>query len=230
MAGPVSRDGRVVTVESLLPDGEVADARSPRVRRAMTDSLAEHIAILRERPEVWDSAAALGPGPAWTRYHDGPWPTPHDPIFDFDRTPPGWEWLDGFARDAAADIGRLGRDVRPVIAHGDWYAGNVRLVGERVVAVFDWDFVVEPEAVVVGLSAGGYLLHDAPSPDEVAAFLSDYRALSPAHWSLAVAAARWMLAFNARCDLATLAGPIGSGSALARLVEDRDAYLDVARG
>jgi Ser/Thr protein kinase RdoA (MazF antagonist) len=226
LAGPVTRDGRVVTVESLMAEGEVPDARSPRVRRAMTGSFAEHIAVLRAR---LDSAGALGPGPAWTRYYDGPWPTPHDPIFDFARTPAGFEWLDEFARDAAADVTRLGRDVPPVIAHGDWYEGNIRVVGERVVAVFDWDFVVEPEAVAVGLSAGGYLLHDAPTPAEVAAFLAEYPALPSDQRPLAVAAARWVLAFNARCDLAMLDGAPRPGSALARLLDDRAAYVELAR-
>lgn len=224
LVGPVSRDGHVVTVESLLAEGAVPDARALRVRRAMTASMAEHIAVLRPV-----GAGALGPGPAWTRYHNGPWPPPHDPIFDFSRTPAGFEWLDDFARAATADVTRLGRDVPPVIAHGDWYEGNIRVVEERVVAVFDWDFVVEPEAVAVGLSAGGYLLHDAPSPAEVAAFLADYPNLPPDQWPLAVAAARWVLAFNARCDLAMLDGAPSPGSALARLVEHRDAYAELAR-
>ena len=160
---------------------------------------------------VWpDLVARLGPGPAWTRYHGGPWPLPHDPIFDFSRTPEGWEWLDAFAAAATADLAQSDAGT-PVVAHGDWYVGNVRVEDDRVVAVFDWDFVVEPEPVVVGLSAGGLLLEGAPSPADVAAFVDDYAQVCPtgldeAQRRVAAAAARWVLAFNARCDLAMLSG------------------------
>jgi len=85
------------------------------------------------------------------------------------------------------------------------------------------------EPVVVGLSAGGLLLEGAPSPADVAAFVDDYAQVSPtgldeAQRRVAGAAARWVLAFNARCDLAMLSGEPDPTSALGRLLEHRAAY------
>lgn len=229
LAGPVWADGRMLTVQSSLGRGTVPDTRVPQVRKLFASSLAEHIDLLRGLNPVRDLAKRLGPGPAWTRYHSGPWPVPHDPIFDFARTPPGWEWLDAFAAAAAAEV--LQHRVGPrVVAHGDWSAGNLHVERGRVVAVFDWDFVVEPEPIVVGLSAGGLLLDGAPTPNDVAKFLDDYAQVCPTGFNhaqrrLAAAAARWVLAFNARCDLAMLSGQPDRGGALGRLLEGRAAYL-----
>jgi hypothetical protein len=226
IAGPAARDGHAVTVQSFLGRGAVPDAREPRVRRLFAASLAEHVDLLRGLPP--DLVARLGPGPAWTRYRGGPWPVPHDPIFDFSRTPDGWDWLDAYAADATAELVHSAAGA-PVVAHGDWYVGNVRVEDDRVVAVFDWDFVVESEPVVVGLSAGGLLLEGAPSPADVAGFVEDYAQVSAsgldeAQRRVAAAAARWVLAFNARCDLAMLAGEPDPESALGRLLHHRAAY------
>jgi Ser/Thr protein kinase RdoA (MazF antagonist) len=226
IAGPVRRDGQVVTAQSYLGRGTQPDAQQPEVRRLFAASLAEHVDLLRGLDQ--DLVARLGPGPAWTRYHGGPWPVPHDPIFDFSRTPEGWEWLDAFAAAATADLAQNEAGA-PVVAHGDWYVGNVRIEDDSVVAVFDWDFVVEPEPVVVGLSAGGLLLEGAPGPADVAAFVDDYADVRPAGLDraqrrVAAAAARWVLAFNARCDLAMLTGQPDPRSALGRLLEHRAAY------
>lgn len=235
LGAPVAREGRVATVQSFLAGGLPADARRPAVRRALAASLAEQVDVLRRAPGIRAAAARLGPGPAWTRHDGGPWPVPHDPIFDFSRIPAGWEWLDAFAREATDDVRRHRGTDEPVVAHGDFYEGNVRVADPdedpRVVAVVDWDLVVEPEAVVAGLTAGG-LLHDrAPSPEEVAAFLDDHaaaRGRTPGgrDRAEAAAAARWVLAFNARCDLAMLApgDDPDPGSALGRLAVDRAAY------
>jgi Ser/Thr protein kinase RdoA (MazF antagonist) len=224
--GPVTRDGRVFTIESLLSRGHEAEADTPRTRGAMTASLVEHIEILRAMKQL---APRLGRGPAWTRHDCGPWPEPHDTIFDFRTTPPGWQWLDEYARDAAATLARTRDPAGPVIAHGDWWAGNLRFDGDQVVAAFDWDFIVEPEAVAVGLSAGAYLTAGAPTPAQVAAFLVDVETARAAPFSEtqrrgAAAAVQWVLAFNARCDLAMLTGDVQPDSALGRLVDDRDGY------
>jgi Ser/Thr protein kinase RdoA (MazF antagonist) len=195
----------------------------------MTASLAEHIDILSSMKQL---APRLGKGPAWTRHDCGPWPEPHDTIFDFRTTPSGWAWLDEYARDAADTLSRIPDPAGPVIAHGDWWAGNLRFDHEEVVAAFDWDFIVEPEAIAVGLSAGAYLSDGAPTPTQVAAFLVDYEAVRSAPFSAsqrhaATAAVRWVLAFNARCDLAMLTGDVQPRSALGRLLDDRDSYRQI---
>jgi Phosphotransferase enzyme family len=151
----------------------------------------------------------LPPGPAWTRYSHGPWPPPHDPVFDFTSTPTQWSWLDTFAREAADELLALRSHDALVIGHGDWYDGNARFDDGQVVAVFDWDLMVETEAVLVGLAAGGYLTAGAPSPSEAAAFVHDVEdargaAFTATQRRAASAAGRWVLAFNARCELSNL--------------------------
>ncbi len=176
--GPAEVGGHVISVQSLLAEGGTADARDPAVRWAMCVSLADHVQRLADlitggrgpagrRLDVRLGAA----GPAWTRYAGGPWPRPRDPIFDFRVTPRGFAWLDDEARDAAHELVTLRGRYAPVVGHGDWYAGNLRFAGDRVVATFDRELVVEPEAVLAGLTACGFLADGAPSPEQVAGFL-----------------------------------------------------------
>ena len=97
--GPVLVDGRTVTVESLLTEGTAEDAHRPAIRQAMVAALAEQVELLAEVPGGTGALASrLGPGPSWTRYAGGPWPEPHDPVFDFSTTPAGWQWLDDYGR------------------------------------------------------------------------------------------------------------------------------------
>jgi len=85
----------VPSAETLLVEGSPGDPREPGTRMAMLKGLAEHIDILRAGRDLVSTA---GSGPAWCRYHAGPWPTPHDTIFDFTVTPDGFGWLDEFAQ------------------------------------------------------------------------------------------------------------------------------------
>lgn len=76
--GPADTAGRTATVETLLPAGDVGDARDPAMRRTMATSLVEQVALLQAVP----AAAGSTDPPAWARWQHGPWPAPHDPIFD----------------------------------------------------------------------------------------------------------------------------------------------------
>jgi len=240
LAAPFSTDGRVGAIETLLTQGGDGDVRQPRVRRAFVSSLLQHIDLLRDQPAI---ARRLVTRPAWTEYRGGPWPRPHDSIFDFSTTPTGWEWMNAVAQRATAEIATL-RERRAdlggqVIGHGDWYAGNVRFSDSRVVAAFDWDLIVEDEAVLVGLSAGGFTTDGAPSPQDVSGFIGDASALrggfSGEQMRAASAAARWVLAFNARCQLSNLgnradltAAEIEQASYLQRLYDERDALEQIS--
>jgi len=208
VAGPLEVEGRTVTVETLLEDGEPADPRDPAIRRAMAAGLVEHVAIL-------SPLAGLAPAavpPAWCRYRDGPWPVPHDTIFDFSVTPQSHRWLDDLAARATAVL-LEDRGTDPiVVGHADWYPGNLRFAGERIVAVFDWDLVADTPPVVAGITAAACVADapsgpQAPGPTTVAAFLTDVedaagRPFDAAQQRVAAAAATWTLAYNARCDLA----------------------------
>lgn len=229
VAGPATFDGRVVSVETLLATGGPVSGREPGVRRAIATGLAEHVAILGTVPDL---AGSVGPPPAWCVYEDGPWPTPHDAVFDFSHPPAGYQWLDDYARRVSdvllRDRFREGREV--VVGHADWYCGNLRFDGDRLVGAMDWDLIADTAPVIAGQSAGGYLGEGTPTPDDVTAYLGDFEAawarpFSTRDWATARAAAAWMIAFNARCDLDNRSRGIDDGTALAALRADGPEYL-----
>ena len=225
MAGPVIRDGRSTVLEEMLEPGRTVDGRDPAVRNALAASMAAQVVALRP----WGPTLGLGlRPPSWACYRDGPWPVPHDAIFDFSRTPPGFSWLDELAATCSA---LLGQPLPEVIGHSDWNCGNVGFHERVLVAAFDWDsLVADREAVVVGLSAGAFTSggpgpERSPTPQEVARYVEDYsRAAAspfgPAQRAQAFAAATWVLCYNARCDLSAqfdFGVPATPGSALGLL-------------
>jgi len=234
LGGPATIDGPVVTVETLLTGGRPGDGHDAEIRRSVAAGLSQQIDLLRQHPDLVTNAGAP---PAWYQYQDGPWPTPHDSIFDFSATPDGYQWLDDFARDVATILTTSPRGDDVVVGHADWYCGNLRFADTTVVATFDWDLVADTTAMVAGFTAGAYTMGEAPgagppSPDEVTAFVADVeqaqgRPFDAGERRLAVAAACWNLAYSARCDLAMLDGRPQPGSALDLLDRNRQEYLDL---
>lgn len=240
LAGPAVLDGHTAVVESLLDTGSRADAHDPAVREALVGSLVEQVRLLAG---VRDQLAGLTVRPAWAVWDGGPWPVPHDPIFDFTTTPSGWEWLDDFARRAAAVL--VATELPPSLGHLDWCAGNVLITGgggapAAVTAAFDWDSLAAgSEAGIAGVSAGGFVSGstagaNSPTPAEMAAFFADHdrhrgTPFSGPERAVAVHAAAWVLAYNARCGLCFLE-PDGSPPAwspAALLADHRQDYLDI---
>jgi hypothetical protein len=231
--GPLVFDDHVAVIETLLDRGSPADPHNPVVQRALAASLADQIRILAEA----ELPSALTVRPAWAIYQGGPWPTPHDPIFDFATTPAGFEWLDAFAQHASDML--ISSDLPLTVGHSDWYPGNVLVAGGVVTAAFDWDsLIIDSEATIVGLSAGqctsGSTAWAGPTPEEVAAFITDYASqrgvpFSALEQRTALGAAYWQLAYNARCQLSWFgaASPFPAGSMLAALANYRDRYLDL---
>jgi len=224
LSGPDEVDGRVLTVETLLQAGSAPDGRAPGTRRLLAAGLATHVRVLRADPTLAERAGA---GPAWCRYQDGPWPVPHDTIVDFRTCPPGYAWLDEFARKAAEQVRTHGAGHEVVVGHADWYAGNVAVADSRIVGTWDWELVAGAEAVVAGLAAAAFAASataagGSSSPEEAVAFLRDYegargRAFSETERRAAAGAVSWVLAFNARFELALLGGVAdGSTTALVR--------------
>jgi Phosphotransferase enzyme family len=233
LSGPDVVGELVLSAETLLRDGTEGDVGDPRTRLALVRGLAEHIDVLRAHRDL---TSVAGRGPAWCRYQDGPWPAPHDSIFDFTRTPRGYEWLDHFAQRAADHLIAARGSRETVVGHADWYGGNLRFAGDRVVAAFDWDLVADVEPVVIGLNAGGYADTGSPSaattPADVATFLIDYerargRPFDPAEQQLAAAAASWTVAYNTRCRLSALARDSSGAAAIEIVRKSQDQFLQL---
>jgi Ser/Thr protein kinase RdoA (MazF antagonist) len=229
--GPARWGTHVVSVESLLTCGGPADTEPAAIRAAMATSLAEQVQILRQV----DVADRLAPPPAWTVYRHGPWPAPHDVLFDFTRPmPAGWEWVDELAGKAAATLNTLHHDERLLVGHADWHHGNVGFGDGRIAAVYDLDLFADNEPVIAGMAAAGYAKTTTagPRPEEVTAFLASYDHAHPGSFDLreqrqALAAATWAIAYNARCALSMMndGDPPPPWSLLPVLNSYRAAYL-----
>lgn len=232
--GPATTHGRTALIETLLADGQPGNGHEPAIRRAMAHALFAQRDILHGVPVD----AILAGAPAWSRYERGPWPTPHDPIFDFSVTPEAFTWIDDLARRAAGSLEQAGPP--DAVAHADWCCGNLRFLDGAISASYDWDsLAAAPEAVIVGLSAGAFTSDgavgaDTPTPAEVAEFLRDYEEarshpFSRAEQRNAAAAVMWVLAYNARCGVSFLPddGSPPVGSPLHALTTYGAAYLDI---
>jgi hypothetical protein len=157
---------------------------------------------------------------------------------NFDRTPAGFAWLDTFGERAAAQI-LAHRDAGDaVVGHADWYAGNTTVAGDALVGTFDWELVTDTEAVIAGFTAACYAASSTSgrglsTPEEVVAFLRDYdiargEPFTSHEQRAAAGAAAWILAVNARWELA-LQGPGADDGRTVSLVRQRqEDYLSLA--
>jgi Ser/Thr protein kinase RdoA (MazF antagonist) len=234
LAGPDEVDGRVLTAETLIV-GPRPDGRQPAIRRLLAEGLARHIEILRTHPDLIRRA---GTGPSWCRYQRGPWPVPHDTLVDFEAAVAGYEWLDVFGRRAADQILDNREPDQVVVGHADWYAGNTAVVDSRLVGAFDWELVADTEAVIAGFTASCYAASASgggglSSPTEVAAFLRDYeevrgQQLSDGGRRAAAAAAAWILAFNARWQVALIVHGMCDSSVIDLVRDHQEDYLSLS--
>ncbi|SDS59600.1 Phosphotransferase enzyme family protein [Friedmanniella luteola] len=234
LAGPEELDGRVLTAETLLP-GPRPDGRDPAVRRLLADGLAHHVEILRALPDLVGRA---GPGPSWCRYQDGPWPVPHDTLVDLRSTPDEFGWLDALGRRAADQVLEHRVDAEVVTGHADWYAGNTAVVDGRLVGVFDWELVADTEAVIAGFAASCYASSATgggglSTPEEAVAFLQDYEQVRGQPWTgserrAAAGAVAWILAFNARWQVALVEHGLGDEATIALVRDRQEDYLGLS--
>jgi Ser/Thr protein kinase RdoA (MazF antagonist) len=210
LAGPEDVGGHVLTAETLMP-GTTPNGRNPGHRLLLADGLARHIDILRDHADLVRRA---GVGPSWCRYQAGPWPEPHDTVVDFRSTPAGFEWLDAFGRRAADQVLAHREPEHVVVGHADWYAGNTAVSGDVLTGTFDWELVADTEAVIAGMAAACYGASCTGSaglstPEEAVQFLCDYdgvrsQPLRSTERRAAAGAAAWILAFNARWQVALI--------------------------
>jgi hypothetical protein len=214
----VRRGETWVTFEELALRGERADAHDPLVRDALASSLAEMVRITRPL------AAASPLGGAWFTgvADDRIWPRPHSPLFDFEATAAGAEWIDAIAARARAR--RLSPAGDRVIGHFDWRVEHARFDGsKRIVASYDWDSLhAELEPILVGANAHAFTadwqredIVRVPAASEIEGFFSDYERargapFSAAERALARASCVYSLAYTARCNHAL--GPREEGA------------------
>jgi len=168
---------------------------------------------------------------------EGLFPEPHSPIFDFEGTAAGAEWIDELARRAVAIT--AADDSPDVIAHTDWAARNVRIDRGEIVAVYDWDSLALVKECIAVASAAvtwcktGEPDEHTPTADEIDAYISAYEAArrgapSPSLRRLSRAAAVRSMAYTARCEHALDPAERRWTSTRARLRSDADALLSPA--
>ena len=101
-----------------------------------------------------------------------------------------------------------------LVGHLDWSANNLRLAGDQVSVVYDWDSLrLEPEPVVVAAAATHFTYTEhldvptLPTQAEAQSFVAHYAdsrgaAFSALERTALAAAATYSLAYTARCEQA----------------------------
>jgi hypothetical protein len=222
------------TVEELVGEGAHADGHRPAIRQAMAVALAQ---LVRSTQHLSDTVGVqLG---KLTQLLAGSlWPVPHSPIFDFEATATGAEWIDRVAAQAQQTLARS--TGRIVIGHTDWSTQNCRFVGNTLRVVYDWDSLRwDKETTIVAQAATvfpmNWLLPErpvAPISEEARSFIASYEAergapFTDAEWEGMAAAATYSLAYGARLEhsLNPEVTDFPAGSARARLTAYGDAFL-----
>jgi hypothetical protein len=201
------RPGRpnFAVVETWLPDPGMHPGGSAAARGVSARGLARQIALCTGLPDP----DRLLTHPLSSRDAQL-YPEPHSPLFDFESTAVGAEWIDELARRASSL--RSEDESSLVVAHTDWSARNVRFDEDRLLAVYDWDsLALVPESAALGQAAmtwsvtadpGGTAF---PTLDSVLGYMEDYqesrqRPLTVRQHRAARASAVWVLAYSARCE------------------------------
>lgn len=201
-----------------LAESELADPGHEPLGPGSLEAAAAGLARLVQLCRGVDPSG-LSPHPLDGHPESGLFPQPHNPVFDFDATARGAEWIDELA-SAAAEV-RHRDESPPVIAHTDWTVRNIRLRDGALVAVYDWDALAfVSEAVAVGQASVSWAARGeigdviAPSVDDAVRFVAAYerargRPLDDHVRAAMGASALWMLAYTARCEhaLDPLGGP-----------------------
>ncbi len=125
----------MVCAEEVLDDpGWPPGGLGERELCVSAEGLSRLVTLAAEVPG--DAVAGLVAHPLRTP-DAGLYPEPHSPLFDFEATAAGAEWIDDLAGRARAL--RDGDTNPPVVAHTDWSARNVRVWPDGIRAVYDAD-------------------------------------------------------------------------------------------
>jgi hypothetical protein len=201
------REGRpnLAVVETWLPDPGLRPGGTAAARGVSARGLARQVALCVGLPGS-DRLLSHPLGSPDTRLY----PEPHSPLFDFDSTAVGAEWIDELAHRAS--LLRAQDERAPIVAHTDWSARNVRFDEDRLLAVYDWDsLALVPESAALGQAAMTWSVTadpggtEFPTLDSVLAYMEDYEAeregpLTTRQRRAARASAVWVLAYTSRCE------------------------------
>jgi hypothetical protein len=165
-----------MAAEELVERGAKADAGDPAIRRAIAAALARLVDLAQS------FVAEPAFGPAWFTAvpDDRVFPRPHSPLFDFEKTRDGAEWIERIARVARSERERAAG--ARVVGHFDWRAEHLRFEHAEVVASYDWDSLhAELEPVLVGATAHAFTADWSdeararfPTIEEARGFLDDF--------------------------------------------------------
>jgi len=210
LAGPAPLGPGIAIVESMLAAGNVPDATQPPMRRVLATNLHRLFTLTHG----FTGEAALRRR-AVPRGEARVFPRVHSPVFDFEATHVGAEWIEDLAARAAAIVTSDGAGPT-VLTHVDFRVEHLRVDGDELVAVYDWDSLcVDHEAVAVGQVAHAFTIDwsepvaHVPSVDEATAFIEDYEQVrgdrfDDREWRVARAAWVYATAYGARCEHALL--------------------------
>jgi hypothetical protein len=233
---PLASSGAQVCAEEVLDDpGWPGRPAGDAELMESAGGLARLVAVASELER--DTVAPLAGHPLATPV-DGLYPEPHSPLFDFEATRAGAEWIDELA--AVAVRLRDSDASEPVVAHTDWSARNVRVWPDGVRAIYDSDsLALVPESTAVGIAAATWSAFGdesdviAPSPSEavrwIAAYMAAGRRLSTLQRRAAGGSVLYSLAYTARCEHAveTMHPDLGSPRrARERLARDGETYVE----
>jgi hypothetical protein len=213
LTGPEPLGSSLATADAALLEGRHPNLRNPSDGIAAATGFVEFTEGLRGVP---DEVAANRPPSE--RSVAALYPVPHSPLFDFDATAQGAEWIDELAHEAKAEMDRL--DTEVLLAHMDWRGENLRVSadGDRIVGVYDCDAIRrEREAVAVGEVAASHTIDwsDPLGPyfasgSECIEFARTIetarrRPFSNAEWSVIQAGIVYAWCYTSRCEHARAA-------------------------
>jgi hypothetical protein len=208
LAGPAPlAAAAMVCAEEVVDDpGQPPHPFGEAELAASAAGLARLVTVAAELPR--SAVAPLAMHPLATPV-DGLYPEPHSPLFDFEATAAGAEWIDELAR--VAIVARDSDRTEPVVAHTDWSARNVRVWPDGIRAIYDADsLALVAESTAAGIAAATWSAFGeaseriAPSPHEAAQWVAAYgqadRPLSRVQRHAAGGSVLYSLAYTARCE------------------------------
>lgn len=205
----------IAVVETLIDEGERADAHDPVIRRAVAAGLAGLIETARSVPRPSGLMA-------WRDATERLWHRPHDRRFDFTGTAGSAGWIDQLAAQARRQLDEHAAGPW-VIGHGDWRVEHLRFQRGGLSAVYDWDsLALGPEPAFAGAAAQAFTAdwsvqtpRQVPKLEESLAFLDDYQHARTARFNtrerrVAMAALVFAMAYGARCQHSDLLTDYGT--------------------